>query len=680
MSHASVANRSRGKSLLRLLSPARLIRTLSVRTRIVLLALIPVAGFVANGTSFISGDREVNDALDFYRNANVQADASQDFKEAIGQMRIGVRDFSLQPDNEGAGEFERANATALQKLAVIEDSLEPNEREKMAWLGPRLKEIARRFASVVAEQRKLGFTDNDGLRRKLRDESTAVERLIGQNLEIIGESEARRLLVPLLAMQRYEAEQRLQYTSLSQTLFVAEYDRLSTALNNLYASPDLRDQIEKRVQAYVDAFRVWSASADTVRPHLKIIDLDTQQMMPAADRIIEGATEGARLAAERLQASQSRTKSFILWVGFASVALGLFFSYLIGRSITVPLQGLANGMRRLAAGETSVRIPGTAERDEIGAMARAVIVFRDSMLERERLAEDQRNEDRRRELRSETIAARIAGFERSVDDGLSKVRGAADRLESAATRLNSAADDMSAQAKTGETRVLAASENIATSAGSVEELAASISEIAAQARSSTDVAGRVVDEARRTTVTMSGLANAASRIGEVVTLIQDIAEQTNLLALNATIEAARAGEAGRGFAVVAAEVKSLAGQTARATEEIASQIASIQVASADATQAIAQVNGIIEEMSAIASSVAVTVDQQNAAVTVIAGGVQTASSEARRGAQAMSAVATATAEAHSTAADVKALADILAAEAEGLDSQVRQFLIQVQTA
>ena len=109
------------------------------------------------------------------------------------------------------------------------------------------------------------------------------------------------------------------------------------------------------------------------------------------------------------------------------------------------------------------------------------------------------------------------------------------------------------------------------------------------------LAGEAVEQARKTNDRVGELAKAATRIGDVVELINTIAGQTNLLALNATIEAARAGEAGRGFAVVASEVKALAIQTAKATEEISSQIQSIQAATGEAVsaiQAIGQPSGV----------------------------------------------------------------------------------------
>ncbi len=384
-----------------------------------------------------------------------------------------------------------------------------------------------------------------------------------------------------------------------------------------------------------------------------------------------------------LQSTSEGQQAFIvnLVVLIGAFGVGGLSFWIVVRRVTSPINGLTRAMTSLAGGDNTVRIPSVDRSDEIGAMAKAVVVFRDGMAEAERLRAEQEELKVRAEAEKRSMLDGLAdGFERTIGEVVSTVNASAEELQMTAQSLSATAEQTTQQATVVAAAATQATQNVQTVAAAAEELSASIGEIGGRVAESTSIVAEAVSRAQDTNHRMQGLTDAAQRVGAVVTLIQAIAEQTNLLALNATIEAARAGEAGKGFAVVASEVKSLANQTAKATEEIAGQIRSIQDATGESVQAIDGITEIVNRVSEISASIAAAIEEQGAATQEISRNVQQAAQGTTEVSANIVTVTEASQQTGSASVQVLASAQELARNGATLKSEVDGFLQQVRSA
>ena len=347
----------------------------------------------------------------------------------------------------------------------------------------------------------------------------------------------------------------------------------------------------------------------------------------------------------------------------------------VGTRLSADVRALSGKMMALAGGDMSHDFPEAGRRDEIGAMGKAVLVFKRNAeekgrLEREQEAAAQRAEEEKRR----SLHALATSFEQTVGNVVRSVAQAASDVERRAQEMSGVADRTSALSTAVATATEQTSANVQTVACATEQLSGSIQEISRQVAESSTVTGEAVTLARQANGRIGGLAEAVEKIGAVVHLINEIASQTNLLALNATIEAARAGDAGRGFAVVASEVKALANQTARATEEIGAQVTNIQSVTGEAVGEIQRVSTVIERVSEIAASIASAVEEQGAATREISRNVQQAASGTQEVASNISGVTGAADQSGRTAHEVLRLSNDLTGQVQTLDREVGVFL------
>ncbi len=616
-------------------------------------------------------------------------------------IRVGEITTELQATRRAILRFafdqdEASFAEADKRLVRVTGLLEEAERTtKSDERRAAYKEAGKDIVELKAKRAALGdavkqmlagrtllFADGDKMAADVQKFVDAAEKTPFE--QAAGALEAKVLLVRVANWRMLATRDAKGFATFKSN--VAKAQQQIAQLEKADLSSDLAKllaMVKTGVAKYAEAF-------DKTGPNLVLGDeLYYKGVTPAIVAAVEKmdkttASIGAAFEKATAETNERIASTITMqeFVAGAAVLLGFLIAFLIARGIIRPLGGLTAGMKELASGNFGVVLPGLERKDEVGDMAQAVEGFKLK-------AEEKARDEAEAKIKQDEVVVRQrkADMHKLADSFESAVGEIVETVSSASTELEASAGTLTTTAEHAQeltTMVAAASEEASTNVQSVasatEEMASSITEISRQVQESARMAGEAVGQARKTNERVSELTKAASRIGDVVELINTIAGQTNLLALNATIEAARAGEAGRGFAVVASEVKALAEQTAKATGEIGQQISGIQSATQESVNAIQEISGTIEKLSEIASTIAAAVEEQGAATQEISRNVQQAAQGTQQVSSNIGDVQRGAGETGSASSQVLSAAQSLSSDSNRLKLEVGKFLNSIRAA
>ncbi|TWA59561.1 methyl-accepting chemotaxis protein [Azospirillum baldaniorum] len=651
-----------------------MLSNISIGTRIALLVAASVVTLgLLGGTVTVGAQRmfEATAELDQFRDAYEHTAA---IERRASRLRFQALRFVADRDEAAAEAFAK-NAEEASRLLdnLKERGAERLPQEELDHLSQGIGTLKERFSSVVARAKELGLSDDSGLRGVLRASARAIEDELKQwpNADkLTGRMESMRKMEKDFIIYSDESLLSGHRKAFNEFTFFLADSGLDAATQT---------KLEKQARTYrtdlgrfVDATKAFRAEVQTFNDAF-------QAMVPRFEALLESANAGMAGAVETQNRVRGEVIANVLQVGSVLLVGFAIISLLVARSITRPLRLIEGVMERLAGGDRTATVPETRRRDEIGAMARAVSVFKENLQRTHELEQESRRAERRAEEERESALRAIAhDFDSAFGRVLHTVSHAADQIRNGAHILRDTAEKMKEQALDTSEKAEQTSEVVGIVNNVSRTLSASIGEIGGRVTTSSTAIRRAVDHARQSDSAVAALADSSQRIGEIVRLINDIAGQTNLLALNATIEAARAGEAGKGFAVVASEVKVLANQTAKATEDIASQVGAIQEATGSVVEAIRAIRTTVEEVAHLSEDVSAAVRDQLEQTEEIVGAVGRANDNTHEVTESVSTMAITAAETGKSAIEMIYSAAQLADELRQLEADADRFVSSIR--
>lgn len=599
-------------------------RTVSIKAKLLLLAAIGVVGIGLMAATVAWIGRTMTTGMDAEERLNDMALTVSKLDEALLQMRRSEKDFLLRLDTRHADKYAARAAQARELTAALSTSVEePALRELLAIIDGGVERHMAQFAVVVDGHRTLGLDEKSGLQGSLRNSVHEVEaRLKAASLDA--------LTVKMLMMRRHEKDFMLRGKEKYIGEVAARQKEFLDLLAGTALATDEKRAVTDLLAAYVRDFNAYATASIKLVGDTKALSSIFAEIEPAVGEFMAGAEHRGDSVDAAVRESVTTVKTTAWGISIAAVLVVLVVGIALAADVSRVLSRVQQAMSRLAARDLDVEVPGLGRGDEIGAMAGAIEIFKESMVrERRQEAESEAQRQAAEREREAAIARMADAIEASAERAVASVAGEIDRMTAESREMLGSTEAVSRGAGAVATAAEQSLANAETVSAASNQLASSIAEIAARVSEAAETTRAAVETGGRSRASIDSLSAAAEKIGQIASLIQDIAAQTNLLALNATIEAARAGEAGKGFAVVASEVKNLAQQTAQATEEITAHIQEVQGATQMSAEAVGELVDRIAMVDQIATTVAGAISEQEAATAEISRSISEAATAAR---------------------------------------------------